>query len=87
MTMPDTGTDGMTAQILLRLGEISTQLAVMAETLKALPDHEQRLRVLEAANTTAQAESTASKDGFARLVASGAGLAAVGSAVASWLHR
>lgn len=37
------------AQILLKLGEISTQVAVMQETLKQIPDHETRLRALETA--------------------------------------
>ena len=37
----------MLAQILLKQGEISTTLAVMNETLKAIPDHEFRIRALE----------------------------------------
>jgi len=36
-----------TASILLKLGEMSTQLAVISEQLKAVPDHEQRIRSLE----------------------------------------
>lgn len=35
------------AQILLKLGEMSVQLAVIAEQLKAVPDHEARIRSLE----------------------------------------
>jgi hypothetical protein len=37
----------MSSQILLKLGEISAQIAVMTEQLKAVPDHETRLRSLE----------------------------------------
>jgi len=40
-------TDGLLAQILLKQGEMSTQLAVIAETLKIIPDHENRIRKLE----------------------------------------
>lgn len=41
--------EGMTGQILLELGKISAQIAVMDERLKAVPDHENRLRLIEAA--------------------------------------
>jgi hypothetical protein len=41
--------DGMLAQILLKQGEMGTQLAVISEKLSDLPDHEQRIRTLEAA--------------------------------------
>jgi hypothetical protein len=41
--------DGMLAQIMMELGKQSTQLAVISEQLKGLPDHESRLRILEAA--------------------------------------
>jgi hypothetical protein len=42
------GTDaGMLAQILLKQGEMGTQLAVMNTKLDAIPDHENRLRALE----------------------------------------
>lgn len=37
----------MSAQILLKLGEISAQLAAVNEQLKDIPDHEQRIRALE----------------------------------------
>ncbi len=36
-----------TTQILLKLGEMGTQLAVIHEQLKDLPDHEARIRILE----------------------------------------
>ena len=38
---------GMLAQILLKQGEMGTQLAVMNTKLDAIPDHETRIRVLE----------------------------------------
>lgn len=37
----------MSGQILLELGKLSTQIAVMDEKLKDLPDHETRIRMLE----------------------------------------
>lgn len=42
--------DGGMAQILVELGKISTQIAVMDERVKAIPDHESRIRLLEAAH-------------------------------------
>src|SRR5262249_26329974 len=42
------GNDGALAQILLAIGEMKTQQAVMLEILKAIPDHESRIRKLEA---------------------------------------
>lgn len=65
---------GTQAQILLKLGEMSTQLAVITEQLKAVPDHEQRIRSLE-------------RWKYGLPIAS---LLAAGSAVlaaAGWLHR
>lgn len=45
---PPGGPDGaLLAQILLKQGEMSTQLAVISEQLKAVPDHETRIRGLE----------------------------------------
>ena len=44
-----TQTDGTLAQILLKMGEMGNQLAAIGEQLKALPDHENRIRGLEAA--------------------------------------
>jgi len=46
--MPDTPPhDGILAQILLKQGEMNTQLAVIIEQLKTIPDHESRIRALE----------------------------------------
>jgi hypothetical protein len=45
--MADTPVDSILAQILLKQGEMSTQLAVISEQLKGLPDHESRIRALE----------------------------------------
>jgi hypothetical protein len=47
MTVPPD--DGVQAQILIKLGEMGTELAVIGERLKDIPDHEARLRVLERA--------------------------------------
>ena len=46
MTDAMTG-DAAAAQILIKMGEMSAQLAVISEQLKDLPDHETRLRSLE----------------------------------------
>jgi hypothetical protein len=45
MTMP--GGSDPTAQILLKLGEMGIQLAVITEQLKPVTDHETRIRSLE----------------------------------------
>ena len=45
--MPNTGEDGTLAQILIKLGELGTQVAVLGEKMNDLPDHESRLRYLE----------------------------------------
>lgn len=47
-TQHEADSSGMLAQILLRQGEMSTQLAVISEQLKAVPDHEGRIRTMEA---------------------------------------
>lgn len=92
MTMPDTpaGGDALQGQILLELGRVSTQIsqmstqvAVMDERLKAVPDHENRIRFLEAA---AQGVS-GMRDAHARVVSWGAVAAAIGSAVAAYFHH
>lgn len=46
---PQSSADGMLAQILLKQGEMSTQLAVMTKILESIPDHETRIRSVEAA--------------------------------------
>lgn len=37
-----------TSQILVELGKINVTLAIISKTLDAIPDHEQRIRKLEA---------------------------------------
>lgn len=44
MTSPNSSTSD---QILLALGELKAQVAVVDERLKVVPDHEQRIRALE----------------------------------------
>lgn len=67
--------DGTIAQVLIKLGEVGAQLAVISEQLKAIPDHEARLRKLESARWP---------------VPTVAAVASVGSVVAAWVavvHR
>lgn len=86
MTVPDGQPgEGTQAQILLKLGEISTQVAVITQKLEAIPDHEQRIRANERAIATLRVEQKTSRDTQARLWAAGASLAAAGSAVAAWI--
>lgn len=49
MTMPGSDGDSTAAAILVELGKMGAQLAVIGEQLKAIPDHENRIRKLEAA--------------------------------------
>lgn len=44
---PDPSGGGLLGQILIKQGELGTQLAVISEQLKAVPDHETRIRSLE----------------------------------------
>lgn len=37
-----------TSQILVELGKINVTLAIMSKTMEAIPDHESRIRKLEA---------------------------------------
>lgn len=70
MTMPPDGSERSYDQILIKLGEMGAQLAVISEQLKAIPDHEARLRKLEAARWP---------------LPTVAAVAAVGAAVAAWV--
>lgn len=47
MTAPQQPGPTAEVQILLKLGEMGTQLAVISEQLKDVPDHETRIRALE----------------------------------------
>jgi hypothetical protein len=47
MNAPAPDSNSMLAQILIKQGEMGTQLAVITEQLKAVPDHENRIRSLE----------------------------------------
>lgn len=51
--------DGTLAQILLAVGGMQTQLAVIGEQLKAIPDHESRIRSLETARAKLYGASAA----------------------------
>lgn len=86
MTVPDGQPgEGTQAQILLKLGEISTQVAVITQKLEAIPDHEQRIRANERAISTLRVESKTQRDTASRLWAGGATAAAVASGVAAWV--
>ena len=54
MTLPPPERDGLVGQVLIELGKISTQIAVMAKQMEAIPDHENRIRVLEKKNQITQ---------------------------------
>jgi hypothetical protein len=53
MTTPPAAAESgaILSQILLKQGEMGIQLAVISEQLKAVPDHENRLRALETARS------------------------------------
>lgn len=96
MTMPDTaGSDGpLSAQILLELGKLTTQVAVISKTLEAVPDHETRLRehAAELAQIRAdmqswKAEQRGGRDIASRLIAAGAAVAAIASPIVVYLHH
>jgi hypothetical protein len=53
MTMPPEPGASMLAQIFAKLGEMGEKLAAISVTLSAVPDHEQRIRSLEAAKAKA----------------------------------
>jgi hypothetical protein len=65
------GTGTVTSQILIKLGEISAQMAVMAEQLRAVSDHEVRLRALE-------------RYSF-KTIGAAVGISAVMSAIVTWV--
>lgn len=77
------------SQILLKLGEMGMQLAVISEQLKAVPDHEQRLRTLEAGNPPDQEPRLKSLERwrYALPASAFAALASAGVAIASWFHH
>ena len=87
MSMPDTAGDGMQAQVLIELGKQSRDLAVIStkldSVLTAQTDHEQRIRSLEDQSRMVQG----GRDAHARVVSYGAVFAAIGSAVAAYVHH
>ena len=83
MTMPDGSDSAQGAQILLKLGELGADMAVVKERLKDVPNLTDRLRAVE----LAQAENKGSRDVQARLWAAVAVLAAAGSAIVQYLHK
>ena len=86
MTMPETN-DGTLAQILVELGKVSTQVAVIGEQLKAIPDHEQRIRANEAKLSQLEATRQAGRDWWARVVAGVAVIAACAATAADFMHH
>lgn len=83
MNAPDTMQEGTQAQILLKLGAMGEDIAVIKDRLSAVGDHEQRIRQLE----HDAAQSQGSKDLVSRIWATLATAAAVGSAVVAYLHK
>lgn len=82
MTMPDSsGTDGLQGQVLIKLGEIGADVKVIQKTLEAIPDHENRIRIIE----NAAAQNRGGRDMAARWWAAAAVLAAAGSGTAAWV--
>lgn len=75
-------TDGQNAQVLMKLGEMGAQLAVINEKLSTLPDHESRLRSLEA---LAQ-QTRGGRDTVSRWLGGVSALAAAGAVAAAFLH-
>lgn len=64
----------MLSQILLKQGEMGTQLAVISEQLRQLPDHEQRIRGLERWKYSIPITAIAT-------------LGSIALAIASWIHQ
>ena len=84
MTMPpDAAPDAMQSQILIKLGAMGEDLAVIKDRMGALKDHEDRIRQLERDNS----EGRGKKDLVSRVWATAAAAAAVGSAVIAYLHK
>lgn len=83
----DTGQpDSTQSQILIELGKLSAQVAMIQERLKDVPDLMNRVRGVE----LAQAENRGSRDVAARVWASLAAVMAAGSTAAAWvaiLHK
>lgn len=75
--------DGIGATILLELGRIGKDVAVITEAMKAVPDHETRLRSLE----TQAAQDKGGKDVWARVAGGLAIAAAAASGVAGYIHH
>lgn len=84
---PDARTDGLLGQILLEQGKISRDIGIILEQLKAVPDHELRLRSLEETRAQAAGESAASKDYLARWLGVGALIASWSAAAAAYFHH
>jgi hypothetical protein len=93
--MPDTPQqDGLTAQVLVEIGKLQTQVAVMDERLKQIPDHEQRLRDGErergeilAKLDTISASAAAARDVWARVIAVASAMAAGAAVAAEYVHH
>lgn len=59
--LPAVDPGAILAQILVEQGKTSTQLAVISEQLKAVPDHENRLRALETSHNKLAGAAATSK--------------------------
>ena len=95
---PDTSPDSTQSQILIKLGAMGEDIAVIKDRMVLLQDHEQRIRELRSdvpvnltgrlgAMELAAAQNQGSRDVVSRVWASAATLAAVGTAVLAYLHK
>lgn len=88
--MPDSeqsSANGIQAQVLIKLGEIGTDVAVIKSQLTILPDHEQRIRENTAALLTLQTAQNTSRDMLSRILAVLAVVASLAAVASVWLHR
>ena len=87
MTTPEAGENSMQGQMLLKISDnvatLVTDVAVIKTQLAAVPDHEQRIRDLEAAAS----QAVGGKDVQARVTGFVGLAAAVGAGIAGYLHH
>ncbi len=78
-----TNPDSVSSQILVEVGKLQAQVAVMDERLKSVPDHEARLRHLERESAQVQG----GRDWAARVPAWAGMVIAAGAVAAAYFHR
>jgi hypothetical protein len=79
-------TDGMLAQLLIEQAKQGVQLAIITEQLKAVPDHESRIRAVEAQMPLHLEERLGSLETTkARMLGLAASVSVIASAGGTWL--